>query len=629
MSGNIQTIPARHGTATYVPQGHSIKIINSSGTQVIDTWAFALHAPPTGKQKKTEKSQGQARPNEGKKSEGSTLENNEKKAQKDEGTSTPASEKDTQTVNDEKDSEERGEPGDSEKSSPNPNGDTITNQSKSVQNESVEAAGDSAQGNLQTSQEDKSEAADQNPSSQKGKLDDSAGSSSKWSAYIPSWSSSPKTPQGNDKADTGKTKKAPAKLKDQKPVQQNNGGKVQPSKWSSYMPTWSSSKGEGNQSSSKGWSAYIPSGQGFSSYLPSQGQLSAFAALHARNPGKSYAEQLYDFSKTPVGAAGLSAATGSGYAGSLYAGYNAYSQSHDSVPPMECMSMPHTRAQTHHMRPKVKDVFYSNLREPLMTLVEDTSPGIHDTLIAACDPHRYKGLGVKDWEKHGSCAENLVFALQEFNQKIGLKGSRAVGADVTVNMVPAPLNLFMNIPWDDDGNVTFEAGKCKKGDYVRLRAERDVVVVMSSCPQDILDINGKKPQAGHFIVEDSEGKPSMQGTGDEVSQSTSPASPRRQFTGAEASLDRLRDQRKGSTSPAKAPAKLPPKKEDTNDIMPKRGSTQSGLPSQAPTQQPTAKPTPSRQDSEMSQQSQSRDQSATPKRKPKKLERRGTPKAAD
>ena len=45
----LQTIPARHGTATFVPAGQTIKIVNTSGTQVIDTWAFALPNPDTKK----------------------------------------------------------------------------------------------------------------------------------------------------------------------------------------------------------------------------------------------------------------------------------------------------------------------------------------------------------------------------------------------------------------------------------------------------------------------------------------------------------------------------------------------------------------------------------------------------
>lgn len=163
--------------------------------------------------------------------------------------------------------------------------------------------------------------------------------------------------------------------------------------------------------------------------------------------------------------------------------------------------MMHTRASTLHLSPRLNDTLVSNLRAPLITLIEDTSPGIHDTLIAACDPQRYKELGVPNWETHGSCSENLVLALNEINEKSGLKGSKAIGRDVTVNSVPAPLNLFMNIPWTGEGDVRFEAPKGKRGDYVRFRAERDLVVVMSACPQDILEINGRKPMVAHFVVE--------------------------------------------------------------------------------------------------------------------------------
>lgn len=70
----LQTIPARHGTATFVPAGQVIKIINTSGGQVIDTWAFALPKPEpkkdaspatqgeTGEPKKSEVKQAPAKP---------------------------------------------------------------------------------------------------------------------------------------------------------------------------------------------------------------------------------------------------------------------------------------------------------------------------------------------------------------------------------------------------------------------------------------------------------------------------------------------------------------------------------------------------------------------------------------
>lgn len=124
--------------------------------------------------------------------------------------------------------------------------------------------------------------------------------------------------------------------------------------------------------------------------------------------------------------------------------------------------------------------------------------------MAACDPPRYRGLNVDNWEEHGSCAENLVMALKELNERAGLTGGKAVGADVTINSVPAPLNLFMNIPWDDKGDISFSAPKSKAEGFVRMKAERDCVIVMSACPQDVLDINGKDPQDAHFLVEDNE-----------------------------------------------------------------------------------------------------------------------------
>lgn len=175
---------------------------------------------------------------------------------------------------------------------------------------------------------------------------------------------------------------------------------------------------------------------------------------------------------------------------------------HGDTAQMEYLSMPHTRASTLHMVPRVNDVLVSNLREPMLTFIEDTSSGVHDTLIPACDPQRYKALQIEDWEQHGSCAENLVLALKELNDRAGLKGPKGVGASVTVNSVPAPLNLFMNIPWNGDkGDLSFEAPKGKEGDYVRFKAERDIVVIMSACPNDVQQINKGQSKDGHFLVE--------------------------------------------------------------------------------------------------------------------------------
>jgi uncharacterized protein YcgI (DUF1989 family) len=152
----------------------------------------------------------------------------------------------------------------------------------------------------------------------------------------------------------------------------------------------------------------------------------------------------------------------------------------------EFMSMEHSRASLLRVRPKVGDALYTNKRRPILTLVEDSSPGIHDTVIAACDRWRYIELGVMGF--HDSCTDNLAAALKE----LGLKPPET----------PSPLNLWMNIPIGLDGRLSFEPPVSKKGDYVVFRAEMDVVMAFSACPQDILPINGvgRAPTEAHFEI---------------------------------------------------------------------------------------------------------------------------------
>ena len=71
--------------------------------------------------------------------------------------------------------------------------------------------------------------------------------------------------------------------------------------------------------------------------------------------------------------------------------------------------MQHTRASLNRIIPKVGDGLYNNERVKLLTVVEDTTEGIHDTMIAACDSARYVELG--GGHEHRNCADNLVEGL--------------------------------------------------------------------------------------------------------------------------------------------------------------------------------------------------------------------------
>lgn len=109
---------------------------------------------------------------------------------------------------------------------------------------------------------------------------------------------------------------------------------------------------------------------------------------------------------------------------------------------------------------------YSELARPLMTVVEDTC-GRHDTLAGCCSGEinevRY---GVKNTH---SCRANFISELAKWNM---------APTDIVANV-----NFFMNVPVEADGSVAIAPCISKPGDYVDLVAERDVIVVISNCPQ--------------------------------------------------------------------------------------------------------------------------------------------------
>jgi len=152
----------------------------------------------------------------------------------------------------------------------------------------------------------------------------------------------------------------------------------------------------------------------------------------------------------------------------------------------EFMSMEHSRAGIQRLIPAVGDAMLTNRRRPILTLLEDTSGGIHDTLMAACDVYRYQRLGCDGY--HDNCTDNLAQAMRD----IGLAPPET----------PSPLNLFMNIPWTADGVLSFEPPVSTPGSYVLLRAEMDLAIAFSACPQDVLPINGigRTPTEAHFAL---------------------------------------------------------------------------------------------------------------------------------
>ena len=150
----------------------------------------------------------------------------------------------------------------------------------------------------------------------------------------------------------------------------------------------------------------------------------------------------------------------------------------------EFMSMEHCRVSLGRYRPRVGDSMVTNLRRPILRLLEDTSPGVHDTMMAACDRYRYESLGHTGY--HDNCTDNLWQAM--------------VALKLKPSETPCPFNLWQNTPVGDDGRIDQLPTVASRGDHVLFRAQMDLVICLSCCPQDLVPINGLKPRGARFEV---------------------------------------------------------------------------------------------------------------------------------
>ncbi len=119
----------------------------------------------------------------------------------------------------------------------------------------------------------------------------------------------------------------------------------------------------------------------------------------------------------------------------------------------------------------VGTVLRSTLDRAMLTIVADTV-GRHDTLGGACATEsntvRY---GLEKKTMH-ACRDSWLLAVGE-HPELGL-----CKRDLTHN-----INFFMNVPVTPDGGLTFANGVSGPGKYVELRAEMDVLALVSNCPQ--------------------------------------------------------------------------------------------------------------------------------------------------
>ena len=154
--------------------------------------------------------------------------------------------------------------------------------------------------------------------------------------------------------------------------------------------------------------------------------------------------------------------------------------------PGEFMSMEHCRVWLGRYRPKPGDALITNQRRNILKFLEDTSPGVHDTMMAACDRFRYEQLGCHEY--HDNCTDNLWEALAAVRFK--------------PTETPCPFNLWQNTPGDSAGGIDQLPTVSKRGDFVLFRALMDTVLCFSACPQDIVQINSGRPKNAHYQIID-------------------------------------------------------------------------------------------------------------------------------
>ena len=129
----------------------------------------------------------------------------------------------------------------------------------------------------------------------------------------------------------------------------------------------------------------------------------------------------------------------------------------------------HTWMPTRSLHPRVGDTLLSRLREPMLEMIEDGADGVHDLLIAPCDPIRYAQFGVHE---HRSCVGNLVEAMARLNLEVP---------------IPPPAVNFFTTTTVTDGFIfeTPAAPVARPGAFVVLEARMDLVCAVSSCPYDL------------------------------------------------------------------------------------------------------------------------------------------------
>lgn len=126
---------------------------------------------------------------------------------------------------------------------------------------------------------------------------------------------------------------------------------------------------------------------------------------------------------------------------------------------------------------------WSNRSNPMLTIVEDTV-GHHDFLLTPCSEATFRHF-YPDRPVHRGCFGNLAEALAPYG--------------IAPDAIPCAFNLFMNVPVAADGSLRVDPPLSRPGDFIRLRAEMDLVIGLTAC--SAYASNGGSFKPIHYAIE--------------------------------------------------------------------------------------------------------------------------------
>jgi urea carboxylase-associated protein 1 len=124
------------------------------------------------------------------------------------------------------------------------------------------------------------------------------------------------------------------------------------------------------------------------------------------------------------------------------------------------------------------DILYSDQANPMMTIVDDTV-GVNDVICGSCS-YALDVVRYGPEKANPGCMDNFEEAIKPW----GLERKD----------VPMCFNIFLDYPVEKDGHVAIDKeAPSKPGDHIELRAEMDILAVISNCPQVNNPCNGFNP----------------------------------------------------------------------------------------------------------------------------------------